>query len=473
MSKNKGERVYLIFNGIAPVLLDGIAQEFQNKHKIEAIRATVASDDIANFLKRESPINYEYIHQESEVHDEWVPTVADQDRLQDIEEKYGFPFIYKYLLADKNLVSYPHRSQKQILQGWFNFYENIFRQFNPDVLLTNRIDSTAVMVAYELVQSFGATAIWWKGTRVGNQHAVLENTPYDDLTGVYKLYQEFQSGEQSVENFPESLSAAEDYYSEFQKSGVKPGYFERRENTFRSPIQMSQRLLKRVFRAKSHFGPTSLVKVITDATKRSYVASRYTESPRSGEDFVYFPLQAQPEDSTSVLAPMYLNQAALVEQVSRSLPITHKLYVKEHPRMLRDNPRALQKYRQIASLPNVRLIEIGADSHSLVKNSDVVVTPTGTPAFEAVLLNKPAVTFGKAHFNVLEGVSKCQNISNLTSVMNTALQEYEPNEREIIQYLTAIYARSVELPSDIFGLTTDQESQASKLLYRLINYHLD
>jgi len=359
------------------------------------------------------------------------------------------------------------------LQGWFDFYQAVFDRFDPDLLLTNMVDSTAAMVPYELVQSYGSTALWWKGTRVRNRHAVLENTPYDDLTAVHELYRAFCSGEQSVEDFPKVKSAAEDYRRELGKSGTKPGYFERRAKTFESPLRMAQRSIERALTGGGHFGPNSLVKSASDAVRRAYVATRYIEPLRPREQFVYFPLHAQPEPSTGVLAPMHLNQAALVEQVSRSLPMTHKLYVKEHPRMFRDNPRAVRTYRQITSLPNVRLIEVGTDSHSLIADSDAVVTPTGTPAFEAVLSGKPAITCGEAHFNVLSGVSNCRTPSDLASVINAVLFDHEHDERDTLRYLTAIFARSVELPADVFGLDREEQRRSAELLYPLVDRRLD
>jgi capsule polysaccharide export protein KpsC/LpsZ len=170
---------------------------------------------------------------------------------------------------------------------------------------------------------------------------------------------------------------------------------------------------------------------------------------------------------------MYLNQVALVEQVSRSLPTTHKLYVKEHPRMFRDNPRTLRTYRQIASLPNVRFVDVSTDSPSLIMDIYAVVTPTGTPAFEAVLSGKPAITCGEAHFNILSEVSNCRRPSDLASVLDSAIFDHKHDEQDTLRYLTAIFARSVKLPADLFGLNRDEQRRSAELLYPLVSQQLD
>src|SRR5690606_10518871 len=103
--------------------------------------------------------------------------------------------------------------------------------------------------------------------------------------------------------------------------------------------------------------------------------------------FVLYAMQIQPEASLDVMASWYANQVELVRALARGLPLTHDLYVKEHPAALGTRP--VRHYRQIASIPGVRLIEPGTNSFCLLEHASAVISVTGTILYEAALLGVP------------------------------------------------------------------------------------
>jgi hypothetical protein len=128
-----------------------------------------------------------------------------------------------------------------------------------------------------------------------------------------------------------------------------------------------------------------------------------------------FPLHFQPEYSTLVLAPYSVNQLAVVRNVAISLPITHRLYVREHPAGLGMQP--LSFYKELKKIPNVRLISPLASMHDLILGSDGVVTITGTAGWEALMLGKPVLTLGNVFYNVFGGVRKVKEPEKLAPAM--------------------------------------------------------
>jgi len=113
--------------------------------------------------------------------------------------------------------------------------------------------------------------------------------------------------------------------------------------------------------------------------------------PIEGEDYFYFPLHYQPETSISYFAPHYMDQCELIRQLSMSLPVGCKLYVKEHPFIANIGYRPINFYRELSSIPNVRLIDLTLPSGQLIKNSKGVIVVTGTTALEGIFAGKPVM----------------------------------------------------------------------------------
>ncbi len=128
----------------------------------------------------------------------------------------------------------------------------------------------------------------------------------------------------------------------------------------------------------------------------------FEPAPATGR-FVLFCLHHAPEASIDVFGAPHADQAHLIQRLSRLLPATHELWVKEHPDWLGDrSPRWL---RQIAALPNVRLIDPAESTFMLLNRADLVVTITGTVGYEAALMGRPAVGLAPVFFDPLMRVS--------------------------------------------------------------------
>ena len=120
---------------------------------------------------------------------------------------------------------------------------------------------------------------------------------------------------------------------------------------------------------------------IADRVRRSVNAQAISwlnpfERALPKERYVLYTLHHQPEASIDVFGSLNSNQASLIDSVSRLLPATHKLWVKEHKGAIGD--RSLAWLRRIKKLPNVRLVDPFEDVLTLIRNADLVVTVSGT-----------------------------------------------------------------------------------------------
>jgi hypothetical protein len=133
------------------------------------------------------------------------------------------------------------------------------------------------------------------------------------------------------------------------------------------------------------------------------------ERPVAGEKYVLYPLHYQPEASTLVQAPMYLDQGALLEDIAKCLPIGHRLYVKEHT--VNTGRWPLEFYDQIRAIPSVRLLGAAEPARPLIENASAIAVITGTMGWEALMFGKPVITFGDVYFNMLPHVYRAGSVS--------------------------------------------------------------
>lgn len=112
------------------------------------------------------------------------------------------------------------------------------------------------------------------------------------------------------------------------------------------------------------------------------------------EQYIYFPLQYQPEATSNPMGGgMYADQILPLNILSRSLPDGMKIYVKTHPEQL-SLMRTKDYYMEIARVPGVRLMRIETSTYELMRNAVAVASLTGTALWECQFFGVPALAFG-------------------------------------------------------------------------------
>ncbi len=69
-------------------------------------------------------------------------------------------------------------------------------------------------------------------------------------------------------------------------------------------------------------------------------------------------------------------------------------------------------------IEGVKLVDIKFDTFKLLQNCLFCASITGTAGFEAIHIGKPALIFGHAFYNNLEGVFKFDNNFDINQIMN-------------------------------------------------------
>ncbi|MEO0912581.1 MAG: hypothetical protein AAFY59_06265 [Pseudomonadota bacterium] len=123
------------------------------------------------------------------------------------------------------------------------------------------------------------------------------------------------------------------------------------------------------------------------------------------QPFVYFPLQLQPEMTTSALGGRFRDQVFAIEQLSGLLPDGVKIYVKENPKQ-GAFMRGPLVFHRLSRIPSVEILPSHADTHLLADRAHFVAVITGTAGWEAIRKGKPALVFGNAWYADLPGVTR-------------------------------------------------------------------
>ncbi len=119
--------------------------------------------------------------------------------------------------------------------------------------------------------------------------------------------------------------------------------------------------------------------------------------------FVYFPLQLQPELTTTILGREFSDQLHALEQLAMILPDDWHIYAKENPKQgFQQRDRFF--YERLKRIPNCHYIDASVDTYELLEKSRFVASITGTACWESVSGGKPALIFGNTWFKSLPGI---------------------------------------------------------------------
>lgn len=203
--------------------------------------------------------------------------------------------------------------------------------------------------------------------------------------------------------------------------------------------------------------PSAWTKLVYDVSvgfrrwRQLRIQSSYDLSAIHQRPYVYFPLHVDPEASTMVMAPMFTDQVAVVEALSKAIPIDMALVVKEHMPMLGKRPASF--YARLRQLPNVVLLPPNVNGMAVLSGARLVAVLTGTAAWEAALLGKPALVMGTVPFSCVGGIVKCTDFTLLPEAISRAMQMKPAADADLIAYLSGLHSTCVDI--DIWRTTPD------------------
>lgn len=221
---------------------------------------------------------------------------------------------------------------------------------------------------------------------------------------------------------------------EFARSQVTPYYFARL-NRMRViyPGKIARAAIRRLKlrsvvsgHSLTHYDAWGLVKKTIRRAVNSFYLRRLRRYDNIGAlpgKLAFFGLHVQPENSIDVLGPFVSDQLKLIKDIRRALPFDVTLVVKEHPNFL--GLKSAGFFRQIGKIPNVRLIRHDVSTFDIYRRVSLVITISGTAAYEAGLLGIPAVTFSPMYFGGLSSVVFCPDTARLQEQVQPLLDGFQ------------------------------------------------
>lgn len=362
----------------------------------------------------------------------------DLDYLRAKEREYGIPNLTLMITACRFVSSFEHRRALRVLETGFRLMERIFDRARPDAVLSDGVACTMSYIQYVIAQKRGIPFLTVAAARTNGRFYIIRNNRdrYERVEEIFEGYKRHGLPREQRER-------AEAFVAEFRANATKPRYFLEQATYPRIDLQAGRTLLRVIEHAREDphnyilVRPAQAVASRVQRIAKAVLADRkHFEEPVEGERFVFFPLHDQPEMTTLVLAPFHIDQVALIENIAKSLPIDHLLYVKEHKASL--GRRAWGYYERIRRIPNVRLISPYWDSHDLIKRSSAVCVISSTVGWETLLYEKPLVTFGEVFYNAFDQVRHVRALPDLPQVLQELTRGYAADHELLLAYVAAL-----------------------------------
>ncbi len=365
---------------------------------------------------------------------------------------------------DKVPVDERKRRYYELLRYWLG----VFRELKPGaVLFPNMPHFVYDYISYEVAKYLGVITLFFDDTRFPGRLLVLrdlsqgserfkeeqtkvvsETVTVDDLAPDIRGYYESRSNK-GFTAVPSYIADQKKKYSLFHKlfpieqvrksgKGMKaflsaPGYARALVREHLPEIKMKIR--------------DTLTYPFVHNLKTEY--ERVATIPDFSRPYVYFPLQKQPERTTSPQGDMFVDQLLALEILSASLPVGVTIFTKEHPLQWPhfgigfSSFRYRGFYERIARIPHIVIVPVNTSSYALINGALAVSAVTGSAGFEAVLRGKPAVIFGTVWYEDCPGIFKVQSVASAKDAFLRIQNGGGPEQKRIIQYLKAFERASI------------------------------
>jgi len=181
--------------------------------------------------------------------------------------------------------------------------------------------------------------------------------------------------------------------------------------------------------------------------------------------FVYFPLQFQPELTTSALGGCFSDQLLAIEHLSCILPNDCWIYVKENPKQ-NGAMRGPQFFDRLRRIPNLTFLPSYANTYELIDKSEFVAAITGTVGWEAICKGKNVLVFGMPWYRNLPGVVQFREGITYEKILNCK-NEHSTLEQQTGRLVSRSHSVDAQPPTP--HTTREDNSESNTVAEAIVN----
>jgi len=391
----------------------------------------------------------------------------DYDVLRTLEREFGEPFLWDALVMDRVVYNgtlttcmqdykprFTHDEMLTRLQESFKAVLEFIGDIKPDIIVGGFTPvSLGEYIFYLCAKAKGIKYINLNPTKILN-YVTFSEEVCREFPHVEQDYKKYLEGDNKKDGFLEKadeyIQSNTDKYEGVIISSPRFAYKRWCMSILKWPYVVAKYYLRRDYldnQVKADhlaYFYRNIYNPLKNRIVQRFVPY-YTVKELSQLEYVYYPLHVEPEIALSLFGKEYLNQIELIRNIAKSIPVTWKLVVKDHPAGV--GRRNIRYYKKLLEIPNVVLVNHYIDSKDVIKNAKMIFTVSGFSGFEALLKRKPVITFGKVFYNILPKymANNVRSLQDLPFVVKWLLENYKYSEKNILYLIAAVIKNSVSL----------------------------
>lgn len=335
-----------------------------------------------------------------------------------------------------------------ILESLTRFFYNFLDRVKPNFILMQKTgENLSNFLLYNIAKSLKIKTLMLVETRLADSFVISDDLLISNLKNDFQkiknspLSKINEYGPEFIEKRAVSQTVKSFESAEFGKSTInqKISRYSKRFNTDPEPIYYNWGKTKsKMLKWRLH--------ETSELRHRENFLDKNSLKHIPNERFVYFPLPVQPESQSNAWAPFHVNTFSIIENIAKSIPITHLLFVKEHPGQKSKLWRSTEFYDKIIALPNVRLINHNVNNFEMISKSELVLLINSSSGLESLFFKKPVIVFGDVFYDVTNMVTKVEKIEDLPKLIKNSLNSFQFSPDELSFLIESITRNQIIVP---------------------------
>src|SRR3989338_6419071 len=289
-------------------------------------------------------------------------------------------------MMNKHFEGWPVSKRKQLYYTQVQYWHGVLQKFKPDMVLYTNVPHTVYdYVAYSIAKLLKIKILMLDPSWVNDRLTLIE----DYKNGCEAISEALEKNKDNHFQLSELSQDLQDYHS-WQTSPFIDDttiYYVKETKLRYAGLPLLIFKLKIIWTSIKNF--TIFRKILSFLIKRfgKNIIKEYRsiqEKADFSKNFVYFPLQYQPERTSSPQGGIFVDQILMTEVLASALPDDWLIYVKEHPLQWTLHGSNFTDYRYpgyyqaLASIKKVRVVPAETNTYQLTNAARAVATIAGT-----------------------------------------------------------------------------------------------